>query len=71
MTLALDRSLDDWTVDMDRLPQTAEFVGKVVRDRYPTLHPPFHARWRHDCAMTKLRRLADLMATTNMGCVEK
>jgi hypothetical protein len=32
---------------MDRLPDTAEFVGKVVRDRYPTLHPPFHARWRH------------------------
>ena len=47
LTLALDRSLDDWTVDMDRLPHTAEFVGKVVRDRYPTLHPPFHARWRH------------------------
>ncbi|MDB6013009.1 MAG: uracil phosphoribosyltransferase [Gammaproteobacteria bacterium] len=32
---------------MDRLRDTAEFVGKVVRDRYPTLHPPFHARWRH------------------------
>ena len=32
---------------MGRLPATAEFVGKVVRDRYPTLHPPFHARWRH------------------------
>ena len=47
LTLALDRSLDDWTVDMARLPATAEFVGKVVRDRYPTLHPPFHARWRH------------------------
>jgi Protein of unknown function (DUF1688) len=47
LTLVLDRSLDDWSVDMDRLPATAEFVGKVVRDRYPTLHPPFHARWRH------------------------
>jgi hypothetical protein len=32
---------------MDRLPVTADFVSQVVRDRYPTLHPPFHARWRH------------------------
>jgi hypothetical protein len=47
LTLALDASLDDWTVDMGRLPETADFVARVVRDRYPTLHPPFHARWRH------------------------
>jgi hypothetical protein len=47
LTLALDSSLEDWAVNMDRLPDTAEFVTKVVRDRYPTLHPPFHARWRH------------------------
>ncbi len=47
LSLALDRSLDEWTVDMDRLPDTADFVARVVRDRYPTLHPPFHARWRH------------------------
>jgi len=26
---------------------TADFVAKVVRERYPTLRPPFHARWRH------------------------
>jgi hypothetical protein len=45
--LALDASLEDWAVNMDRLPLTADFVAKVVRDRYPTLHPPFHARWRH------------------------
>ena len=45
--LALDASLEDWSVNMDRLPLTADFVAKVVRDRYPTLHPPFHARWRH------------------------
>ncbi|HEY0342042.1 MAG TPA: DUF1688 family protein [Steroidobacteraceae bacterium] len=47
LTLALDRSLEGWTVDMDRLPVTADFVTGVVRDRYPTLRPPFHARWRH------------------------
>jgi hypothetical protein len=45
--LALDSSLEDWAVNMDRLPLTADFVAKVVRDRYPTLQPPFHARWRH------------------------
>jgi Protein of unknown function (DUF1688) len=45
--LALDSSLEDWAVNMDRLPLTADFVAKVVRDRYPTLRPPFHARWRH------------------------
>jgi hypothetical protein len=45
--LALDSSLEDWAVNMERLPLTADFVAKVVRDRYPTLRPPFHARWRH------------------------
>jgi hypothetical protein len=45
--LALDGSLDDWTVDLDRLPATADFVARVVRDRYPDLSPPLHARWRH------------------------
>jgi hypothetical protein len=47
LTLALDSSLEDWAVVMDRLPGTADFVARVVRDRYPTLHPPLHARWRH------------------------
>jgi hypothetical protein len=47
MKLALDDSLDDWTVDLDRLPATADFVARVVRDRYPLLDPPLHARWRH------------------------
>jgi hypothetical protein len=47
LTLALDGSLDDWTVHLDRLPDTADFVARVVRDRYPHLNPPLHARWRH------------------------
>jgi Protein of unknown function (DUF1688) len=45
--LALAGSLEDWTVDRDRLPQVADFVATVVRDRYPSLDPPVHARWRH------------------------
>jgi Protein of unknown function (DUF1688) len=47
LTLALDASLEDWTVDMDRLQSAADFVANVVRDRYPELNPPLHARWRH------------------------
>jgi hypothetical protein len=40
LTLALDGLLDDWVVDLERLPITADFVANVVRERYPrpTLH---------------------------------
>jgi hypothetical protein len=47
LKLALDGKLDDWRVDLDRLPATADYVANVVRERYPTLDIPFHARWRH------------------------
>ena len=47
LAMALDGSLQDWVVDMDRLPPAADFVAGVVRDRYPNLRPPLHARWRH------------------------
>jgi len=47
LDLALDSKLDDWRVDMDRLPATADLVAHVVRERYPLLDVPLHARWRH------------------------
>lgn len=47
LALALDGRDQDWSVELDRLPAVAEFVATVVRDRYPRLDPPFHARWRH------------------------
>jgi hypothetical protein len=47
LQLAIGDSLDDWVVHLERLPAAADFVAQVVRDRYPDLHPPFHARWRH------------------------
>lgn len=47
LAMALSGSLADWTVERDRLPQVADFVATVVRDRYPSLNPPVHARWRH------------------------
>lgn len=45
--LALDGCLEDWVVDLERLQPTVDFVARVVRDRYPTLQPPVHSRWRH------------------------
>lgn len=45
--IAVDGGLTDWTVDLDRLPATADVVARVIRQQYPTLQVPFHARWRH------------------------
>lgn len=39
--------LDQWSVDLDRLPDVARFVAEVTRDAYPSLAVPFHSRWRH------------------------
>ncbi len=47
LALALEGSLEDWAVDQAQLQPTVDFVARVVRDRYPTLQPPVHARWRH------------------------
>src|SRR5689334_22351390 len=47
LDLALADGLADWTVDLTRLPLTADYVAQVVRNRYPRLDPPMHSRWRH------------------------
>jgi len=47
LDLALAGKVDAWRVDLDRLPETARFVAGVIRDQYPDLKVPFHARWRH------------------------
>jgi hypothetical protein len=47
ISLACRDALADWRIDLGRLPATADFVANVVRDRYPRLNPPIHARWRH------------------------
>lgn len=46
LALAHEQRLE-WTVHLDRLPATADFVTSVIRNRYPTLDVPLHARWRH------------------------
>jgi hypothetical protein len=47
LALARDGALAGWTFDPVQLRPTVDFVAKVVRQRYPTLQPPVHARWRH------------------------
>jgi hypothetical protein len=47
LDLALDGKVDGWRVNLDRLSETARFVAAVIRDQYPDLKVPFHARWRH------------------------
>src|SRR3990167_6006485 len=47
LAIALDGGLTDWRGDLDRLPATADIVAGVIRQQYPTLEVPFHARWRH------------------------
>lgn len=47
LEIGLAGGLDHWRVDLDRLPETARYIAGVIRDQYPTLQVPFHARWRH------------------------
>ena len=45
--MTLDGVIDDWTIALEKLPPTADFVARIVRERYPRLDVPVHSRWRH------------------------
>ena len=45
--LAERDALAEWKLHLDSLPACADYVAAIVRQRYPTLDVPFHARWRH------------------------
>src|SRR5712691_3473643 len=45
--LGLDGRLRHFSVDLDRLAACADFVAAVIRETYPALAVPPHARWRH------------------------
>jgi hypothetical protein len=47
LEIGLAGGLDHWRIDLSRLDQAADLTAAVVRDRYPDLAVPFHARWRH------------------------
>jgi hypothetical protein len=40
-------ALEHFTIDLDRLGAAADEVVATIRQNYPTLEIPFHARWRH------------------------
>ena len=39
--------LQEFTIDLDALKPAASFVAGVIRQNYPNLQVPLHARWRH------------------------
>lgn len=39
--------LTNFSLHPDRLDETASFVARVIRENYPSLDVPLHARWRH------------------------
>ena len=44
---AMAGEVAEWRVDLARLEAAAHLTARVVRDAYPDLKAPFHARWRH------------------------
>lgn len=42
--------LAHWRLDRAKLPDIADFTLAVMRENYPGLDIPFHARWRHFAA---------------------
>lgn len=65
LALGLDGKLTTFTVNLDRLPAAADIVVEVIRDAYPDLAVPFHARWRHfrvggrDLGRERIEAIAD------------
>ena len=47
LELGRQGQLKHFTVFMDRLPDVAAYVAGVMRENYPDLAIPYHARWRH------------------------
>jgi hypothetical protein len=47
LTAGLEGRLQHFTVDLDRLEACADQVVATIREAYPSLDIPFHARWRH------------------------
>jgi hypothetical protein len=47
LAAALAGEVAEWRVDLPRLEAAADLTASVVREAYPDLNVPFHARWRH------------------------
>ena len=49
LALAEADRLEHFRLDLSRMDAAAEVVVETIRDNYPDLAIPFHARWRHFC----------------------
>ena len=47
LAIAEADGLAEWRLDLSRLEAAADLTAQVVRENYPDLKVPFHARWRH------------------------
>ncbi len=47
LAIGIEDGLQHFQVRPRRLDETADVVAGVIRDAYPSLAVPFHARWRH------------------------
>jgi Protein of unknown function (DUF1688) len=47
LAAALAGEVAEWRADLGRLDAAADLTAQVVREAYPDLNVPFHARWRH------------------------
>ena len=47
LAAAMAGEVAEWRVDLARLEPAADLTAQVVREAYPDLNVPFHARWRH------------------------
>jgi len=47
LAAALAGEVAEWSIDLGKLEAAADLTAQVVREAYPDLAVPFHARWRH------------------------
>jgi len=47
LAAALANEVAEWRADLAKLEAAADLTAQVVREAYPDLNVPFHARWRH------------------------
>jgi hypothetical protein len=47
LAAALAGEVAAWRVELSQLEAAADLTAQVVREAYPDLNVPFHARWRH------------------------
>ncbi|WP_300298101.1 URC4/urg3 family protein [Ferrovibrio sp.] len=45
--LAERDALPNFQLHLEALPAAADYVAQAIRENYPTLEIPYHARWRH------------------------